>query len=433
MKKWLVSILCCAYVFIGFSSGLSAQDKDGFKDLTDDSLFFKAKAMAFDDKWEEAREAAMVLLDRNPLYHDASLLIARLFAWEENYDSARVFINNVIDTSPGYYDALSALIDIEIWDGNYSLAVETAEIALSLHPGDKGFLYQKAMAFLYQDMEDQTRETLAILLEVDPDNEGALELLKVLDAPGFYYYRENSYLLSGYFGEYFNEPYSRNFHMGTAGYSHFTSRGPVTVKLNFANTYIDGTGMTRYPSLQYEIESYPRISPDSYLLINYAYSRKRSLLQVFPGHRGAFEYFRNLPRGFEASLGLRFMHWDRTYLFYTGSVGKYYANMWFSLRPYIFPGDNGWSGSWYINARKYFSSADDYAGIIFGFGFSPDDTFSDLADRLYLNTTNIGAELSKSIGTAFLLRGSLRYEYEEYRVNEFRNRWVFSLGLRYYL
>jgi len=433
MKKLLLYILCCAPAILTFSSGTSAQEKDFFIHFTDDSLFFKAQNMALDGKWDRAREAALDLLERNPLYHDASILIARLFAWEKNYDSARVFIRNVTDQSPGYHDAMSALVDIEIWDGNYSAALETAEIALSFHPGDKGFLYQKARAFLYQDMENETRETLANLLEIYPDNEEAVDLLKTLDAPGFYYYRENSYLMSGYYGEYFHEPYSRNFHMGTAGYSHFISPGPVTVKLNFANTYFDGTGMTRYPSLQYEIESYPRLSPDSYLLLNYAYSRRRSPGQVFPGHRGAFEYFRNLPRGFEASLGLRFMYWDKTYFFYTGSVGKYYGNMWFSFRPYIFPGDNGWSGSWYFNARKYFSSADDFAGIVLGFGLSPDETLSDLTERLYLNTTSIGVELSKSIGEAYLIRSSLRYEYEEYRVSEFRNRWSFNLGLRYYL
>ncbi len=187
--------------------------------------------------------------------------------------------------------------------------------------------------------------------------------------------------------------------------------------------------MTRYPSLQYEIESYPRLSPDSYLLLNYAYSRGL----VFPGHRGAFEYFRALSGGFEASLGLRYLYWDNSYFFYTGSAGKYYGNMWFSLRTYIFPGNNAVSASWFFNARKYFESADDFAGIIIGFGFSPDETLAVPSDRISLNTISAGIEFSKGIYSNYLIRGSLRYNFEEYEISSLRNRWLFNLGLRYYL
>jgi hypothetical protein len=38
---------------------------------------------------------------------------------------------------------------------------------------------------------------------------------------------------------------------------------------------------------------------------------------------------------------MRYLHWDRSYLFYTASAGKYYSDLWFSLRTWLFPGDDG--------------------------------------------------------------------------------------------
>lgn len=428
MQRYEQFILFFVVAFNMVNPSILAQHELQYNQISDDSLFIKARSLAFEGYNEMALGAAMFLLDRNNSYYDASVLVARIYAWENQYDSARVYLDSVTDNFPGYYDALSALIDVEIWDGNYLQAAGTANTALSYHPDDEIFLLKKAKAFHLQGSKEDAKETLEYLLEINPYNEEALKLLNSMDKPGLYHYRENNYLLGGYYGDFFQKPYSRHLHTGTAGYSYYSRQGPLTGKLNFANVYFDGTGLTRYPSFQYEVESYPKLSADAYLLLNYAYSRS----SVFPGHRGAFEYFRNLPRGFEASLGLRFLHWDKNYLFYTGSAGKYYENMWFSLRTYILP-DDPVASSWFFNARRYFNSADEYAGIIFGYGFSPDETILDPDDRIYLNTTSVGIELSKGLGSDYLIRSSLRYEYEEFNTGLYRNRWRVNLGLRYYL
>ncbi len=430
MPKYSLPLLIIITVSVLFPPvTMARQESIRHNHFSDDSLYLYARDLAFAGELEKALDAATCLLNRNPGYADANVLIARIFAWEEKYDSSRAYIDKVISVDSCYHDALSALTDIEIWEGNYKSAVETAIKALVCHPDDELFLLKKSKAHYHDGNLKEAGETLDYLLGVNPDNEDARELEKLMSAPGYYHYRESNYLLGGYHGEFIEEPFSRHMHIGTAGYSYYTRHGPLTGKLNFANTYIDGTGMTRYPSLQYEADYYPELSPEGYLFINYAYSAGT----IFPRHRGAFEIFRKLPQSFEASLGMRFLHWDETYMFYTGSLGKYYADLWFSLRTYILPGDEGVSASWYFNARKYFSTADDYAGIIIGFGLSPDETLADLTDRVYLKSTSIGGELSKGIGSDYLIKSSLRYGREEYQDSSYRGRWIFNFELRYYL
>ncbi len=395
----------------------------------DDSLFIVARDYALEGDTRKARDIAAGLLHNNPLYHDAAVLVARTYAWENHMDSARYFVTEVLQHQPGYHDALALLANIEIWDGNYLKAVGVAETALVHHPGSHIFMVKKARALFFNGKTDEARILAEEILGEDPGNKEAAELLNMINAPGFYHYRQNNYLLGGYYGEFFDLPYERRFHMGSLGYSHYTARGPVALKVNFANTFIEGTGLTRYPSFQYELESYPRLTDDSYMLLNYAFSTG----SVFPLHRGAVEYFRALPHGFEASLGLRNMFWDEHYLFFTGSAGMYYGNMWFSIRPYLFPGGEDLSASWFIFARRYFDHADSFAGIILGYGLSPDDAFAELPDRIYLRSTSIGFEFSRGIAGSYVVHGGLRYKNEEYATGSLRNYWYLNLGLRYIL
>ncbi len=428
MRRFDQSIFFFVVAFFLAGTCIHARQEIQYDRFPDDSLFIRALNSAHDGDHKEALKISLFLLQRNEFYYDASVLAGRIYAWEKQYDSARIYLINVTDALPDYHDALSALIDIELWAGNYLQAAGNAANALNYHPGDEVFMLKKAEAYLLHGSREEAVEILEYLLEINPDNQEAPELMDNLNEPELYYYRDNNYLLAGYYGDFFQDPYSRHFHMGTAGYSHHNPWGSLTGKVNFANVYFDGTGLTKYPSLQYEVESYPIISSDSYSLLNYAYSQS----MVFPEHRAAFEYFRALPLGYEASLGLRFLYWDDSYLFYTGSAGKYYENMWFSLRTYILPNDDQVSSSWYFNARKYFNSADEYAGIIFGYGFLPDETFLDPDERIFLNTASIGAELSKGFSLNYLMRGSLRYEYEEFIEGSYRNRWRINLGLRYF-
>jgi YaiO family outer membrane protein len=430
MYKIFLVFLLHISAFLILAPGLAARDVNSYLQSSDGDPYLKAVQLAHAGRTEEALAIAIDLYDENPLYHDVAVLIARIYSWEKKFDTARYYLRKVAEHDPEYHDAMAASIDVELWEGNRQEALNASIHALSIYPDDEGFLIKKARAYILDGKFEEAISVLNLVISINSGNQEAIDLLKRLSSPGFYHYRENNYVLAGYSGDYFNIPYNRRFHIGTAGYSHYTRIGPVIGKINFANTFIDGTGLTRYPSLQYEIESYPKISQKFYLMLNYAYSRGL----VFPDHRAALEIFRELPSGFEVSAGFRYLYWDRDYFFYTGSIGKYYGEMWFSLRPYIFPHNSGVSSSWYFNARKYFDTSDDFAGIIIGFGLSPDESVFDPTSRDFLNSNSAGFEYSAGISTDLLIRGSLRFEYEEFTVSSaYRNRWMFNIGLRYYL
>jgi YaiO family outer membrane protein len=412
-----------------YLSQSNAQEKTDYKVMLDDILYQHSRDLGYSGEVKGAKVALSVLIERNPGHLDALVLMARFCAWEKETDRAREYVEAVIARDKCHHEAMLLVTDLEIWEGDFAGALKEVDKALECNPGDETFLLKKAGVLFLMGSTTEANEILDYLLTLDPGNEDAADLKRQVEAPGYFHYRENNYLLAGYYGEFHQEPFTRRMHAGTIGYSHYTGLGPVTGKLNFANTYLEGTGLTRYPSLQYELESYPRLSNREYLFLNYAFSDGR----VFPRHRGAFEFFRGLPRGFEASLGLRYLYWDRSYLFYSASAGKYYSDLWFSVRTWLFPGDDGLASSWYFYGRKYFKTADDYAGIIAGFGFSPDETLMEISDRLHLRSYSSGLEFSSGIGPSYLIRGSILYSHEEYFNESWRGRWTLNLGIRYYL
>jgi YaiO family outer membrane protein len=77
-----------------------------------------------------------------------------------------------------------------------------------------------------------------------------------------------------------------------------------------------------------------------------------------------------LPKSFEASLGFRALKYSTTTTIYTGSVGWYTGNSYWSFRPYLTPGDSGTSKSGTVNYRKYRSDANNYFSIYAGMAYS---------------------------------------------------------------
>jgi YaiO family outer membrane protein len=397
--------------------------------LNSDELFQLARSTAFAGEREKAREICLEILEKNPGYYDASVLIGRTLAWDKNYDSARVVLNGVLQKRFGYRDAIDALADIELWTGNVEEAIRLCNIGLSFSENDKGLLLKKARAQVRQGDNEGARITINQVLSLEPENEEALKILKSIDVVSFLPLNERDYVLSDYNGDFHRTPYKRRFHSAGIGYGKRMSFGPLIGRINLAQTFVNETPIEDKPSIQFELESYPRISASNYLYLNYGYGIGKS----FPLHRGGLEWFQKLPAKFEASLGARYLYWNDNFFFYTGSLGKYYRNFWFSFRSFIVPKESGISQSYFFTARRYFKSADDFMGVTIGTGISPDDFYSDPADKIKLKSQKISFMLSKSFLQNFLFRGSFGYDFEEYQPGLKRDRYSLSISLRYYL
>lgn len=140
--------------------------------------------------------------------------------------------------------------------------------------------------------------------------------------------------------------------------------GSSIVRINLANRF-------QTVGIHGEIDLYPSITDGVYGYLNYGFSRS----SLFPAHRIGAEIYSKLPKSFEGSVGGRYLYFDdnRQVLIYTGSIGWYHKNLWFSLRPYVTPDINaGTSFSLGLDIRRYFSTLTTYLSLRGRYGYSPD-------------------------------------------------------------
>lgn len=146
--------------------------------LNADQQFQRARELAFDEKYDQARAITQRLLLEHPDFYDAKLLQGRTNAWQGNYDRAREIYNSVRDRNPDYYDTYNALFDVEYWDGNTEKALHIINEGLQRHPAHEQFLEKKIRALVALNRNTEARQVYDTLQEHHPNS----TLLKELEA-----------------------------------------------------------------------------------------------------------------------------------------------------------------------------------------------------------------------------------------------------------
>jgi YaiO family outer membrane protein len=118
------------------------------------------------------------------------------------------------------------------------------------------------------------------------------------------------------------------------------------------------------------LDFYPKFSKRFYAYINYGYSNA----SIYPNHKLGGDLYVNLPGAFEFSAGGRYISFEtKNVSVLTNSLGHYRGNYYFSLRSYITPKpDKLTRVSGNILVRKYLKDAENYFGVNFGMGYSPE-------------------------------------------------------------
>lgn len=207
-------------------------------------------------------------------------------------------------------------------------------------------------------------------------------------------------------------------------YRRYTGIGPVITRLNVGHRF----DITDY---QGEIDFWPEFNQNWYGYFNFGYSDG----DLFPELRLGAEIFRALPKGFEASLGLRYLKFSEDdVVIFTGSVGKYLGNWLLIGRPYFAPKDSGLSTSFTIMARRYLGNPDTFSTLMAGFGFSPDERrFLDgETDERILKSRFIGLRTNHLISNRFELFGEIKSTWQEFLFSDDYIRILtFEMGARY--
>lgn len=412
-------IIILGYVNFNFGQNLSNNP---------DQLFSKAKQLAFNNKYQSARDIARLVLQINEKYHDARILIGRTYAWEHKYDSARYEINKVLQLDSINKDAIDAFVDLETWSNNYISGIAFCDLGLKFYPGDKNFLLKKAKLLLLLNKEEEARAVLALLLN---SNQNSYEVNTMLNSLKKFH---NQFNIEHTF-DFFKTPYVWRWHLTSLQYQMNNKTGVFLCKLNFGQLVADGDHYLSSPNVQLEVEAYPIINPTTYIYADYAYS----WFSFFPMHRFGLEPFKTINNNIEISAGLRLLIFNQAPGFsyipiLTGSFSKYYGNNWISFRPYItFSPNHETSWASYLFYRYYLSSKNNYIGIMAGYGISPDDrNNSGIIEHFNSDSYHLRFDIQHHITNRILFRFMSEFIFESYLPNLYHNRFVNNLFLSYY-
>ncbi|MGM0497153.1 MAG: YaiO family outer membrane beta-barrel protein [Bacteroidota bacterium] len=228
----------------------------------------------------------------------------------------------------------------------------------------------------------------------------------------------------------FTKPFTINWHL-TSAQAKFKGKDITYMGfINYGQVLNKTADPFREVDMQYRLDAYPVFGDNNYAYLSYAYSGS----DIFPVHQARAILYHQFGKGYETSLGMYYMTWDKPFYIYTGSFAKYYKSYWFSFRPYLQFEEGNLYPSYLLFARKYFGNPDDYLNLMIGYGSSPDNqAYLYNIDNIYsLESFNFQLNYQKSFEQwLFLLGAGLKIE--EYDENKTRNHLHFELGISYKL
>ena len=345
--------------------------------------FARMRELAAAGDYNGAKKIGYDLLEQNGEYFDVALYLARVHGWESRFDSAFLVLDEVIARDPELYEAYETCADLAYWENNMERLETCARQAGELKPDSAGLFDRYRLAL--QQSRPQSRQ---------PE------------------------IFAHYSYDHFSVPYTRNWHMLTAGGELPFKHGILVPSLNGGISAGDAAPNT---DIQVNMDAYLTLGRLNYALLGYGFS-PNGANDYFPGHRAAAELWQQLPLGFALSAGLRYFYWDRNFTFLTISAEKYAGNYWFSFRNYLFFKDYGISGSYYLSARRYFDTKFNYLTLILGYGTAPDEPIVVISDLDRLNALSCRVEYSKRISPLVRLYSMVGYAWEEYADQQYRHR-----------
>ncbi len=383
-----------------------------------DSAFEQARQLAAGSDYEAARELAGAILEQEPGYVDVQIFFARTFAWEGNYSRARTELNKLVSDHRENADLFAALGSVEFWSGNLQLAAGHLSHSLRLDPEQTGVYLERARVFAALNQGRRAESDLKTARELEPGHEGIEAVERTLEQES----RHNRIAVAGRF-EHFREGLPDRS-QGMIEYHRITGAGPLIVRINYA-------GRSSETGIQYELESYPAFGENWYAYLSAGYSDSF----LFPEYRIGAELYRSLPNAFEVSGGFRYLSFrDEDVLIYTGSVGKYWRNWFFNLKPYVNFQDEGGSTAFNLTARRYFSNQYNFLSLMAGYGFATDD--SRLAEGAgtteLLKSRYAGIRANRQFGNTLQVFGEIKITEQEFPfTDDFITLYTAETGLRF--
>ena len=375
---------------------LPAQNLIESKSAEPEDPVAEARQLATSGHRPEALEMLNQRLAAKPADSDARTLRGVILSWEGRYDEARADLEYVLAVHRDHGDALPALINVEMWSDHPQHAEELAHDSLRRHPTDPDLLLARARALKSLNRNREALDVIERLLDVDPGNQKAQQMK--LDLGDSLRRFTASFDHST---EWFSDgrtPWQEE----QIQLNRQTPLGSVIARFDRADRF----GLT---SQMVEMDAYPHIRRGTYAYLNVGYSPDANL---YPQTRFGADLFQSLGHGYEATGGLRQLHFGGNVRIYTAALTKYYGDWMFTARTYLTPGVVGTSRSGQIQVRRYLGSGTDYFTLRVGYGSSPSEITS-VTDIQILNSQSVATEFNHMLGRRWMFFAQFGYSYED--------------------
>lgn len=212
------------------------------------------------------------------------------------------------------------------FQGNRKEAIEICIKILKIKPEYHDARILLGRLYAWDKEYDNARNELHQVIQDKPGHLDARQLLERIQ------YTHQLFKMSlRYRYDHFDRG-KRNYgpwHMFSFDLSKKMKWGSIIARTNYANRSF---GSSAKSGTQFELDLYPRITKGFYAYLNGGYSSS----SIFPKYRFGGELYKSLPFSFEISAGIRYLDFLSTQVYiYTGYLGKYYKNYWFSFRPFF--------------------------------------------------------------------------------------------------
>lgn len=214
---------------------------------------------------------------------------------------------------------------------------------------------------------------------------------------------------------------TEDWQLTSLDYSHkFQGFGSVILRVSGADRF--GTEGT-----QYEIDMYPSIRKGLYAYLSVGVSGS----SLFPERRYGAQIWKSLGRGYEASIGARYLAFDDPVTVWTGSIGKYKGNYYYVLTPYVVDDEDGTSASGILEIRRYYGDdTDNVFTFKVSYGNAPDvDTLLQITTTL--DSFSIGVGRDWKVAEHYVIGGEVGYRDREYNVNVERQSYYVKGSFKY--
>jgi YaiO family outer membrane protein len=347
------------------------------------TLFENAGHMLYEGNHKSAKELLLQVISKEPDNWKARVLLARAYSWNGQYDKARDAFNKVIAVERNNEVVWVSAIKNELYGKNEATALGLANKAL-IHlkaSTEVERLQQMALeriknkeypALAWYNIESPLRTNKASIKEVNEKTDLPLTIAEAITeeepsgtikpiTPVDKDIQNNRVSIRNAFTVY-DQRYDPMIY-SSVSYRRQTLAGSIIPRVNYSNR-LGKNG------LQYDLDFYPKFSKRFYAYVNYGYSNAT----IYPNHKLGGDLYVNLPWAMEFSAGGRYINYDtKNVSVVTNSIGHYRGNYYFSLRSYITPRpDNLTRVSGNVLVRKYLRDAENYMGVNFGMGFSPE-------------------------------------------------------------